>query len=121
MDSDKLRFDFSHFESILPEQLKQIEDTVNAQIRRNHPLTTELMELEEAKASGAIALFGEKYDEKVRVVQMGDFSTELAEALRPKNSDIGLFKIISEGGIAAASEEPTVTAQDARFVENQKA
>ncbi|MFT5278285.1 MAG: alanyl-tRNA synthetase [Glaciecola sp.] len=102
VDAEKLRFDFSHFESISSEQLIEIENLVNAEIRMNHSLVTTLMDLDEAKASGAMALFGEKYDEKVRVVQMGDFSTELCGGTHvARTGDIGLLKITSEGGIAS--------------------
>jgi alanyl-tRNA synthetase len=102
VDAEKLRFDFSHFESISAKQLKNVEDLVNAEIRLNNQLSTKLMDLDEAKASGAMALFGEKYDEKVRVVQMGPFSTELCGGTHvSRTGDIGLFKITSEGGIAA--------------------
>ena len=102
VDAEKLRFDFSHFESISAKQLKEIEDLVNAEVRMNNQLSTKLMDLDEAKASGAMALFGEKYDEKVRVVQMGPFSTELCGGTHvSRTGDIGLFKITSEGGIAA--------------------
>ncbi|MBF7072406.1 alanine--tRNA ligase [Glaciecola sp. MH2013] len=102
VDAEKLRFDFSHFEPISAEQLLEIENRVNAEIRLNHALSTKLMELDEAKASGAMALFGEKYDEKVRVVQMGSFSTELCGGTHvARTGDIGLFKITTEGGIAS--------------------
>jgi alanyl-tRNA synthetase len=102
VDAEKLRFDFSHFESITPAQLSEIEARVNQEIRHNHPLTTTLMALEDAKQAGAIALFGEKYDENVRVVTMGDFSTELCGGTHVKRTgDIGMFKIISEGGISS--------------------
>jgi alanyl-tRNA synthetase len=102
VDAEKLRFDFSHFESISAEQLIEIENLVNAEIRLNHALSTQLMELDEAKASGAMALFGEKYDEKVRVVKMGEFSTELCGGTHvARTGDIGLLKITSEGGIAS--------------------
>ncbi|MEM0911208.1 MAG: alanine--tRNA ligase [Pseudomonadota bacterium] len=102
VDEDKLRFDFSHFESITQEQLVSIENEVNAQIRENHALVTKLMKLDDAKASGAMALFGEKYDDDVRVVSMGDFSTELCGGTHvDATGDIGLFKIVSEGGISA--------------------
>jgi len=102
VEADKFRFDFSHFESIDQQQIIDIENIVNAQVRQNHLLTTNLMNLEQAKASGAMALFGEKYDEKVRVVQMGEFSTELCGGTHVKRTgDIGLFKILSEGGIAS--------------------
>jgi len=102
VDAEKLRFDFSHFESISAKQLTEIENLVNAQIRLNNVLSTQLMELDEAKASGAIALFGEKYDDKVRVVKMGEFSTELCGGTHvTRTGDIGLLKIMSEGGIAS--------------------
>ncbi|RJG51574.1 alanine--tRNA ligase [Motilimonas pumila] len=102
VDSDKLRFDFSHFESMSIESIRQVEFLVNQAIRDNYEVITKVMNIEEAKASGAMALFGEKYDEMVRVVQMGDFSTELCGGTHAKRTgDIGFFKIISEGGIAA--------------------
>jgi alanyl-tRNA synthetase len=102
VDAEKLRFDFSHFESISAQQLTEIENLVNAEIRLNNALSTQLMELDEAKASGAMALFGEKYDEKVRVVKMGEFSTELCGGTHvSRTGDIGLLKITSEGGIAS--------------------
>ncbi|MBT1450856.1 alanine--tRNA ligase [Glaciecola sp. XM2] len=102
VDADKLRFDFSHFEGISAEQLTQIENAVNQEIRKNHPLTTKMMELEQAKAAGAMALFGEKYDDDVRVVSMGAFSTELCGGTHvERTGDIGLFKITSEGGISS--------------------
>ncbi|MDX7990156.1 alanine--tRNA ligase [Xenorhabdus littoralis] len=97
-----LRFDFSHFEAMKPEQLRQVENLVNAEIRKNSPVITQLMELEEAKAKGAMALFGEKYDEKVRVLSMGGFSTELCGGTHAsRTGDIGLFRISSESGTAA--------------------
>ncbi len=102
VDSDRLRFDFSHFEPVSPEQLRTIERMVNEQIRENDMVETRLMSLEDAKASGAMALFGEKYDEQVRVLRIGEFSTELCGGTHAKAAgDIGLFKITSEGGIAA--------------------
>ncbi|XOV78766.1 MAG: alanine--tRNA ligase [Aestuariibacter sp.] len=102
VDEEKLRFDFSHLEAVSVQELQQIEQVVNAQIRANNPLQTKLMELDEAKASGAMALFGEKYDEKVRVVSMGDFSVELCGGTHVKQTgDIGLLRIVSEGGIAS--------------------
>ncbi len=102
VDHEKLRFDFAHFESITNEQLIEIESMVNAQIRQNHTLQTQLMDLEAAKAAGAMALFGEKYDDQVRVVSMGTFSTELCGGTHVSaTGDIGLFKITSESGIAS--------------------
>ena len=108
VDAEKLRFDFSHFEPLKAEQLKQIEQMVNAQIRGNSKTQAKEMELEEAKASGAMALFGEKYDDVVRVVSMGDnagngqFSTELCGGVHVNRvGDIGFFKIIAESGIAS--------------------
>ncbi|MES9946218.1 MAG: alanine--tRNA ligase [Candidatus Thiodiazotropha sp.] len=102
VDAERLRFDFSHFEPITREQLQTIEQLVNQQIRHNHLVDTKLMSLDEAKASGAMALFGEKYAEKVRVLSMGDFSTELCGGTHVNAvGDIGLFKITAESGIAA--------------------
>ncbi|WP_205842303.1 alanine--tRNA ligase [Escherichia coli] len=97
-----LRFDFSHNEATKPEEIRAVEDLVNAQIRRNLPIETNIMDLEAAKAKGAMALFGEKYDERVRVLSMGDFSTELCGGTHAsRTGDIGLFRIISESGTAA--------------------
>ncbi|EFZ7648714.1 alanine--tRNA ligase [Shigella flexneri] len=97
-----LRFDFSHNEAMKPEEIRAVEDLVNAQIRRNLPIETNIMNLEAAKAKGAMALFGEKYDERVRVLSMGDFSTELCGGTHAsRTGDIGLFHIISESGTAA--------------------
>ena len=97
-----LRFDFSHNEAMKPEEIRAVEDPVNAQIRRNLPIETNIMDLEAAKAKGAMALFGEKYDERVRVLSMGDFSTELCGGTHAsRTGDIGLFRIISESGTAA--------------------
>ncbi|EHT4609544.1 alanine--tRNA ligase [Escherichia coli] len=97
-----LRFDFSHNEAMKPEEIRAVEDLVNAQIRRNLPIETNIMDLEAAKAKGAMALFGEKYDERVRVLSMGDFSTELCGGSHAsRTGDIGLFRIISESGTAA--------------------
>ena len=97
-----LRFDFAQPEAISKVQLNEIEDLVNQQIRANNPIVTEIMDLEAAKAKGAMALFGEKYSEQVRVLSMGEFSTELCGGIHAaRTGDIGLFKIISEGAIAA--------------------
>lgn len=97
-----LRFDFSHFEAMKPAEVRAVEDIVNAQIRRNLPIETNVMDLEAAKAKGAMALFGEKYDDHVRVLSMGDFSTELCGGIHAnRTGDIGLFRIVAESGTAA--------------------
>jgi alanyl-tRNA synthetase len=97
-----LRFDFSHFEAMKPSEVRAVEDIVNAQIRRNLPIETHVMDLEAAKAKGAMALFGEKYDDHVRVLSMGDFSTELCGGTHAsRTGDIGLFRIVAESGTAA--------------------
>ena len=102
VEAQRMRFDFSHFEAMTTEQIAQVERRVNEEVRANHVLKTELMELDEAKASGAMALFGEKYDEKVRVVTMGPFSVELCGGTHVKSTgEIGLFKIVTEAGIAS--------------------
>ncbi|WP_107760199.1 alanine--tRNA ligase [Dickeya sp. Secpp 1600] len=97
-----LRFDFSHPEAMKPEQIRQVEDIVNTQIRRNLPVETDVMALDAARAKGAMALFGEKYEENVRVLSMGDFSIELCGGTHARRTgDIGLFRIVSESGTAA--------------------
>lgn len=97
-----LRFDFSHFEAMKPEEIRAVEDLVNAQIRRNLPIETNIMDIDAARESGAMALFGEKYDDRVRVLSMGDFSTELCGGTHAsRTGDIGLFRITSESGTAA--------------------
>ena len=99
---DRLRFDFSHFQAVTPEELEQIERLVNAEIRRNAPAETRLMPYDDAVAAGAMALFGEKYDDEVRVLSIGDFSTELCGGTHVgRAGDIGLLRIVSEGGVAA--------------------
>ncbi|WP_372858614.1 alanine--tRNA ligase [Pseudoalteromonas sp.] len=99
---DRLRFDFSHFEAVTKQELREIERVVNDEIRRNFALNTELMAIDDAKAKGAMALFGEKYDDEVRVVTIGDYSIELCGGTHVERAgDIGLFKIVSESGIAA--------------------
>ncbi len=100
--ADRLRFDFSHFKALTAEELKQVEDMVNAEISKGLKVVTEEMTIEEAKKSGAMALFGEKYGDVVRVVKMGDFSTELCGGTHVSNtSTISVFKIIGENSIAA--------------------
>ncbi|MCE9883303.1 alanine--tRNA ligase [Obesumbacterium proteus] len=118
-----LRFDFSHFEAMKPEQIRQVEDIVNAQVRRNLPIETNIMDLDEAKAKGAMALFGEKYDESVRVLSMGDFSTELCGGTHARQTgDIGLFRITSEAGTAAGVRRiEAVTGEGAIAVMHQDA
>ncbi|OGT88800.1 MAG: alanine--tRNA ligase [Gammaproteobacteria bacterium RIFOXYA12_FULL_61_12] len=102
VNPERLRFDFSHFEPVRREQLMEIERMVNREIRRNHMVETRIMSLEDAKSTGAMALFGEKYAEHVRVLRMGDFSVELCGGIHVRSlGDIGLFKIVSEQGIAS--------------------
>jgi len=99
---DRLRFDFSHDESVTAEQLRQIEDLVNDEIRKNIKTETEIMSYDEAIKSGAMALFGEKYGDDVRVLRLGDFSVELCGGTHvERTGDIGIFKITSEGGVAS--------------------
>jgi alanyl-tRNA synthetase len=100
--ADRLRFDFSHFEAVTPEQLTTIENMVNQEIRNNHAVETREMPIDEAKAAGAMSLFGEKYGATVRVLRMGEFSMELCGGTHvSRTGDIGLFRIIAEGGVAA--------------------
>ena len=99
---DRLRFDFTHFSAMTQEEIKEVEAIVNKEIRAALPVVTDVMGLEDAKKTGAMALFGEKYGDKVRVVRMGDFSTELCGGTHVKNtSEISSFKILSEAGVAA--------------------
>ena len=101
-DSERTRFDFTHFAAMTPEELKKVEDMVNEKINEAIPVTTDIMTVDEAKKTGAMALFGEKYGETVRVVSMGDFSKEFCGGTHVKNTaDIKAFKILSESGVAA--------------------
>ncbi len=102
VEPDRLRFDFTHFSQITPEELTRVEDLVNEKIQENLPVAATVMSIDEALAAGAIALFGEKYGQTVRLVAMGDLSKELCGGTHThRTGDIALFKIISEGGIAA--------------------
>jgi alanyl-tRNA synthetase len=102
VDPDRLRFDFSHFQPLTPEELQRIENRVNAQIRANADVETRVMPIDQAMEAGAMALFGEKYGDEVRVLSIGDFSVELCGGTHARRAgDIGLFKIVSEGGVAA--------------------
>ena len=99
---DRLRFDFSHYQAVTPQELQRIEDLVNTEVRRNEPADVREMGYDEAIKSGAMALFGEKYGNLVRVMKFGDFSTELCGGTHVhRTGDIGLFKIVGEGGVAA--------------------
>lgn len=101
-DTDRTRFDFSHGQAVTKEEIAQIEQIVNKEIAQDLAVTTQVMDLEEAKESGAMALFGEKYGEKVRVVSMGDFSKELCGGTHVSHTgDIRAFKIVAESGVAA--------------------
>ncbi|MBQ0026685.1 MAG: alanine--tRNA ligase, partial [Lachnospiraceae bacterium] len=102
VDEARLRFDFTHFSAMTPSEIKQVEEIVNEQIAQGLEVHTDIMDVEEAKKTGAMALFGEKYAEKVRVVSMGDFSKELCGGTHVSNTNtISCFKIISENGISA--------------------
>lgn len=102
VDADRLRFDFSHHQAMQPDEIYQVENLVNAQIRKNHEVATQQMAYDDAVKQGAMALFGEKYDDTVRVVAMGDFSTELCGGTHVHHSgDIGFFRIVTESGVAA--------------------
>ncbi|MCU7939623.1 MAG: alanine--tRNA ligase [gamma proteobacterium symbiont of Bathyaustriella thionipta] len=123
VDNEKLRFDFSHFEAINTEQLQTIETLVNQHIRKNHLVETKLMDIDAAKESGAMALFGEKYADQVRVLSMSEFSVELCGGTHvSRTGDIGLLKITSESGVAAGVRRiEAVTGQGAlSYVEHNE-
>jgi len=102
VNSERLRFDFSHFEPLSPSQMEEIERQINQHIRGNHPVTAQVMTKDEAMKLGAMALFGEKYGDEVRVLRIGKFSTELCGGTHAERAgDIGIFKIIAETGVAA--------------------
>ncbi|WP_133138484.1 alanine--tRNA ligase [Legionella genomosp. 1] len=102
VDAERARFDFSHFEALSSQQLRALEELVNDRIRANEEVLTRIMNLEEAKKSGAVALFGEKYSDEVRVLSVGDFSMELCGGTHAERTgDIGVFKIVAEYGIAS--------------------
>jgi alanyl-tRNA synthetase len=116
---ERLRFDFAHYSAVAPDELREIERLVNAEIRANAAAETRLMKFDEAVAAGAMALFGEKYDDEVRVLRVGEFSTELCGGTHASRAgDIGMFRIVSEGGIAAGVRRIEAVTGDAalRFV-----
>ncbi len=120
-DSERTRFDFSHFSAMTDEELKKVEDMVNAKIAEAIPVKTDVMSADEAKKTGAMALFGEKYGEEVRVVSMGDFSKELCGGTHVENtSDIITFKILSESGVAAGVRRIEALTGDNVFAYYQK-
>jgi alanyl-tRNA synthetase len=101
-DGGRTRFDFSHFQAMTPEEIAAVEDMVNKEIAESIDVATDIMTVDEAKKTGAMALFGEKYGDEVRVVKMGDFSTELCGGTHVENTQqIAQFKILSENGVAA--------------------
>jgi alanyl-tRNA synthetase len=113
---DRLRFDFSHYSAVTPSELAEIERLVNAEIRANAAAETRLMKFDEAVSAGAMALFGEKYDDEVRVLSIGGFSTELCGGTHvARAGDIGLFKILSEGGVAAGVRRIEAVTGEAAF------
>ena len=116
VNAERLRFDFTHFSAMTAEEIAKVEEMVNAQISAALPVVTEVMTLEEAKKTGAMALFGEKYGETVRVVRMGGFSTELCGGTHVENtSKVAAFKIISETGVAAGVRRIEALTSDAVF------
>jgi len=124
VDADRTRFDYSHNEPLTAAQIREIEDLVNEEIRRNRPVEARIMKYDDAIKTGAMALFGEKYGDEVRVLTMGDFSTELCGGTHvQRTGDIGFFKVVSESGIAAGIRRiEAVTAQGAlSWVQQQEA
>ena len=123
VDADKLRFDFSHYQPLTGDEIEQIEILVNDQVRMNLPTSAELMDMDAAKATGAMALFGEKYGETVRVLKIGSESVELCGGTHvQRTGDIGLFKIIVETGIAAGVRRVEALTGDKairRFIETE--
>ena len=102
VEPERLRFDFSHFEPLKPDEIKNIERLVNQEVQANYVIETDIMPTEQAMKSGAMALFGEKYGENVRVLKMGDFSKELCGGTHAhRTGDIGILKIVNETGVAA--------------------
>ncbi len=117
----RLRFDFSHYESIGSEQLSEIESLVNENIRSNHDVSIQIMDLDKARESGAEALFGEKYDDQVRTIRMGKFSFELCGGTHVKRTgDIGYFKVVSESAIAAGIRRIEALTGDAAVVHGKQ-
>ncbi|MDD6731024.1 MAG: DHHA1 domain-containing protein, partial [Eggerthellaceae bacterium] len=116
VNEQRLRFDFTHFSAMTEEEIRRTEDLVNQEIQKALPVVTEVMSLEDAKKSGAMALFGEKYGESVRVVEMGDFSRELCGGTHVANtSSIAAFRIISESGVASGVRRIEALTSEALF------
>lgn len=123
VDNERLRFDFSHYSAITPEEIQKTEDLVNDAIKASYDVVTKVMSLDEAKKTGAMALFGEKYGDRVRVVNMGDYSIELCGGTHVKNtSEIRLFKILSESGVASGVRRIEALTGDAviRYYKSQE-
>jgi alanyl-tRNA synthetase len=120
--AQRLRFDFSHYSALSLKELQAVEDLVNEQIRQNLPVKTRIMDYEEAKATGAIALFEERYGDRVRLVQIGDFSQELCGGTHTaRTGDLGLFKVLSEGSVAAGVRRiEAVTGKEALITVHQE-